>query len=121
MVTNLPDAKFGLNTTATQQYQTLLRENPDVEPDFRQQYMKDLRSLLYQFTDENIILTGNFNLPPHQKFLNSVKIENGLADAITESAKRKYVNIPIFRYGKERVDHVFVSWSLLPHISYVRI
>ena len=42
----LPEKKFGLNTTATQQFQAILRDKPDDLPDIRKQYEADLHSFL---------------------------------------------------------------------------
>ena len=119
--TYMPDNNYGLNTTATQQLQSIMREGKPVELNVRKRYEEDLQNLLNRFTDGYVLLSGDFNMSNKAKFFHNLQLRYGLADVVSEVAEEKYRFIPTFRYGKDRIDHVLASWELVPYINDVRI
>ena len=60
----LPISTYGLFTKSTQQYQALLRDQKEIDPDVKKYYEKDLINQLQQInTDEIVIIQHDLRKP----------------------------------------------------------
>ena len=75
---------MGLFTTTTQQYQSLLRQNPTTEPKAQAQFQKDLNELLRKQEENDLLIMGDFNMESYKPFLRQLRDEFNLADVIQE-------------------------------------
>lgn len=63
-----------------------------------------------------MIIMGDFNMTQSSKFLRTLQEKFYLADVKNEKMSPEQATRRTYKWGKNRLDHIFASWSILPAI-----
>lgn len=116
-----PHEKYGLYTSATQQYQEIIKNDPLYAGNVREKFEEYLHAMLDKNTADDVINMGDFNVTTENIFIQRLLEKYTLVDVVTHNLPPVEAIKSTYKWVKNRVDQVLASATLLPDISDVNI